>query len=91
MFVEKYRMSAGKNRKCLRAAKVENKVYACTAKRKALLFTHVKTTDPHDRDQRLKNSTKHNKRCVRRFHVGEGTYTVLKGDESVVADGFPCW
>lgn len=23
MFVEKYRMSAGKNRKCLRAAKVE--------------------------------------------------------------------
>ncbi len=50
MFVEKYRMSAGKNRKCLRAAKVENKVYACTAKRKGLLFTHVKTTDPHDRD-----------------------------------------
>lgn len=40
----------GKNRKCLRAAKVENKVSACTAKRKALLFTHVKTTDPHDRD-----------------------------------------
>lgn len=49
MFVEKYRMSAGKNRKCLRAAKVENKVSACTAKYKALLFTHVKTTDPHDR------------------------------------------
>lgn len=50
MFVEKYRMSVGKNRKCLRAAKVENKVSACTAKYKALLFTHVKTTDPHDRD-----------------------------------------
>ena len=50
MFVEKYRMSVGKSRKCLRAAKVENKVYACTAKRKGLLLTHVKTTDPHDRD-----------------------------------------
>lgn len=34
MFAEKYRMSAGKNRKCLRAAKVENKVFAYAAKRK---------------------------------------------------------
>lgn len=60
MFVEKYRMSAGKNRKCLRAAKVENKVSACTAKRKALLFTHVKTTDPHGRvptEKTVQNTT----------------------------------
>ena len=50
MFVEKYRMSAGKNRKRLRAAKVENKVSAYAAKYKALLLTHVKTTELHDRD-----------------------------------------
>lgn len=49
MFVEKYRMSAGKNRKCLRATKIENKVSAYTAKHKGLLLTHVKTTEPHGR------------------------------------------
>ena len=49
MFVEKYRMSAGKNRKRLRAAKVENKVHAYAAKHKGLLFTHVKTTELHGR------------------------------------------
>lgn len=89
MFVEKYRMSAGKIANvCVRQRWKTKYPHAQQNAKHCCLHTSRQRT--RTTGYRLKNSTKHNKRCVRRFHVGEGTYTVLKGDESVIADGFPC-